>query len=197
MTAYDVAGGIAGLLALVAYIPYIIAILREQTKPNRATWFIWTVASIIGTVSYFQSGARETIWVSAGFLVGSGTIAMLSIKRGDNGWTWVETVCSLGATIGVALWIITRSPLPTLFLSMAIATLGAVPTMRKAYRDPSSENRLAWFLFVLSAIVNLFAVEKWTLVMFTIWIVPVNILLTDGFILALVLWPRKKVAVPT
>ncbi len=40
-------GIIAGILSFSAYIFYIAAILKGTTRPNRATWFIWSAIGVI------------------------------------------------------------------------------------------------------------------------------------------------------
>ena len=188
----DVAGKLAGALALAAYVPYVIAILRKETRPSRASWFIWAIMAVLLVVSSFSAGARDTLWVAVSFTIGAVTVAILALKYGIRVWTRLDTVCSLCAGTGIALLVISRSPLPTLLLSIAVMLFGAMPTLRKTLHNPSEENRAAWALFGLSCVVNLFAVEKWE---FVIWSFPVAALLFDGTMAALVLWPRKKNAV--
>ena len=189
MTLTKVAGIIAGILAIAAYVPYVIAILRRQVKPNRASWFIWATMDVLTLGSYFSAGARNTLWVLISFTVGAVIIAALSLKYGERSWSWLETTCSVGASISILMWIITKSPLPVLLLSIGIVSLGAIPTIRKVYRDPSGESRLTWALFLLACAANLFAVERWE---FAIWIFPVFAFLFDGTVAVLVFWPRKK-----
>jgi hypothetical protein len=71
----------------------------------------------------------------------------------------------------------------TLFVDFA----GALPTIRKAYRAPETEDRVAWALFISGNTVNLFAVEAWS---FAIAVYPVYMFLASGTIAALVLRPR-------
>ena len=59
-------GFFAGLLSLAAFVPYIIAIVKGVTKPNRATWWIWTTNGLILLASYYASGAESTVWVAVG-----------------------------------------------------------------------------------------------------------------------------------
>ena len=191
MTITDIAGGIAGLLALAAYVPYIIAILRRQAKPSLASWFIWAIMDVLIVGSYFSAGARSTLWVPISFMIGAVTVTTLLLKYGEKSWSRLETICSICAGTSIAMWIAIKSPLPTLLLNIAIVSLGAIPTIQKAYRDPSGESRLAWTLFGAASVANLFAVEKWE---FAIWIFPVSVFLIEGTMSALVLWPRKKLA---
>ena len=63
---------------------------------------------------------------------------------------------------------------------------GAVPTIRKAYLAPHTEDRLAWALFIAGNAFNLLAVDRWQ---FAIAIYPLYMFLASGTIAALVLRP--------
>jgi len=50
----SIIGVAAGLLAFVAFIPYIISILKGETKPQRATFAIWSAISLVTLFSTLQ-----------------------------------------------------------------------------------------------------------------------------------------------
>ena len=181
------AGRLAGLLSLAAFVPYIIAILRGHTRPNRATWWIWTVNGLVLGASYYSSGAENTIWVPVSYAVGPLVTALLAIRHGEGGWTTLDRNCLLGAGSGLLLWWLFNSPLVALIMTLGVDFSGAVPTIRKAYRAPETEDRLAWALFIAGNTVNLAAVEQWQ---FAIGVYPVYMFLASGTIAALVLRPR-------
>lgn len=184
-----ISGRVAGIISLVAFIPYILAILRGKTKPNRATWWIWTVVGLMLGASYYSSGANHTIWVPISYIIGPFVIAIMSIKYGEGGWTRFDKNCLLGAGVSLVLWWIFSSPLTALIINLLIDLMGALPTIRKAYHNPESEDRTAWTLFFVGNIINLFAVETWT---FAISIYPIYMFLVNGVITTLVLVRRQK-----
>lgn len=185
-----VAGKVAGVVSLVAFIPYILAILRGETRPNRATWWIWTVVGLMLGASYYSSGANHTIWVPVSYIIGPLATAILSIEYGEGGWTRFDRSCLLGAGVSMVLWWIFSSPLIALLINLFIDLMGALPTIRKAYHEPESEDRLTWALFFAGNTVNLFAVETWT---FAISVYPIYMFLGSGIITALVFFrPRSK-----
>ena len=181
------AGWVAGVLSLAAFVPYIVAILRGQTRPNRATWWIWTTTGLVLGASYYSSGAETTIWVPVSYIVGPLVTAVLSIRYGEGGSTPLDRGCLLGAGSGLLLWWWFNSPVVALVMTLGVDFLGAVPTIRKAYRAPHTEDRLAWALFIAGNTFNLLAVERWV---FAIAVYPVYMFLASGTITALVLRPR-------
>ncbi|MFC1632929.1 hypothetical protein ACFL1U_02175 [Patescibacteria group bacterium] len=183
------AGEIAGVLSFAAFLPYIIDILRRKTRPNRASWWIWTVVGIMVLASYRSGGAEETIWVPISYTIGPFIIALLAIKYGEGGWTTFDRNCLGGVGGSLILWVIFKAPLVVLCINLFIDFLGALPTIRKSVHEPEGESKLAWALWISGNIFNLFAVEKWT---FAIAVHPVFMTFVSGTIAALVLWPRPS-----
>lgn len=184
-----IAGIAAGILALAAFIPYVSAILKKQTRPSRTTWVIWAIQDILTLASYYASGAKETLWVPAGFVIGASTIALLSLKYGEKTWNKLDIACVIAAGASILIWPLMQSALVVMLINLFMGAVGAIPTLKKAWRDPASENKLTWLLFVISCVFNLLAVKEWK---FAIAIYPIAIALIDGSIAAVVFWPRNK-----
>lgn len=157
-------GKIAGALSFLAFIPYIVATLRGKNRPNRATWIIWSAVGVSLLASYAAVGARETIWVAVANLIAFVAVLALSFKYGEGGWTLFDASCLFGAAFGFALWWWFDSPLPTLFSGLFVDLVGALPTIRKAYEKPESEDLLAWSLFCFANALNLLAIREWSVV---------------------------------
>lgn len=187
---YAVAGKVAGVLSLAAYVPYIISILRGQTLPNRVSWWIWTVAGFMLGASYYASGANHTIWVPVAYVVGPFIVAVLSIKYGQGGWNRFDQTCLVGAVISITLWWLLGSALVGLVVMLVFDFMGVLPTARKSYYEPESEDRLAWAISLAGSTANLFAVEIWV---FAIAVYPVYMVVTNGMLTALVFFrPRRR-----
>ncbi len=182
-------GKLAGILSIIAYFPYIWAIIKHKATPNRASWIIWTIVSGIIFFSYHSAGATDTIWVPAGYTLGSFIVSLLSIKYGEGGWTKLDRNCFFAAGIGLIFWWIFNSPLFALYISLAIDTTASLPTIKKAYLNPLSENKLAWFLFWLGSVANVLAINSW---IFVIYLYPVTMFLTITPITLMVMWDRGR-----
>ena len=57
---------LAGILQLVAGAPYVRDILRGTTRPQRATWTIWTTLSFVVLASQWASGATWSLVLMVG-----------------------------------------------------------------------------------------------------------------------------------
>src|SRR5688572_28706718 len=116
----ELIGKIAGILALISLVPYIVDIFRGNTKPERTTWAIWSVVSTILFFSYYASGARETIWVGLMWMLGTVIVFLLSIKYGVGGTSKLDIACLIGALFGLLLWFITKDPTKALYINLAM-----------------------------------------------------------------------------
>jgi hypothetical protein len=88
-------------------------------------------------------------------------VAVVSLKWGEGGFSRLDRGCLAASVVGLAVWWLSGSPLTALAVNMGLDLAGAIPTLRKTYRDPRSESLLAWGLFLLANLLNLLAVESW------------------------------------
>jgi hypothetical protein len=154
-------GVVAGLVTLAGFVPYILSIRRGEAKPNRATWWIWTIACGALFASYYASGERSALWVPLSYVLGPLIIGALSLKHGEGGWTKFDLGCVGASVLGLLAWGLSGSPLVALVANMGVDLAGAMPTIRKTYRNPTSESSTAWTFFFVGSALNLFAVETW------------------------------------
>lgn len=150
-------------MSLLAFVPYLRAILRGQTRPSIATWWIWTAVGAALCASYFAAGARASIWTPVSYVVGPLMIALLSLRYGEHHVSRFDSLCLGMAALSLILWWWTGFPSVALALNVVVDALGALPTVRKSWSCPESEDRLAWGLFLLANSMNLLAVTPWTL----------------------------------
>lgn len=184
-------GFIAGVIAFVAYVVYVISILRGKTKPNRATWWIWAFMGLILALSYKFSGAENTVWVPYVEFLGPFIIALLSVKYGEGGLEdKTDLLCMFGAIISIILWAIFKNPVIALVTNLAVDSFAVIPTIRKSYLRPETEDFWAWFGTGFADGLNMFAVERFT---FAILVYPIYMLLSDLIIILILLFRKKNV----
>ncbi len=182
-------GMLAGMLSLVDFFLYYVSILRRKTRPNRATWFILTLVSLIIFSSYYSLGARATAWQPLAYVIGPFITFVLSLKYGQQGWTFFDSLCAGGALFGLFLWWISGVALIALLITVFIDFLGMLPTIKKSYLDPLSEEVLPWFVTCIACVLNLLAITAWR---FDIGIYPIYMCAVNGTVLALLFLRRGR-----
>lgn len=173
-----------------AYILYVRSIIRGETKPNKATWWIWAFMGAVVGLSYYFSGAENTIWVPIVEFLGPFLIALLSIRYGEGGFdNKTDIMCFIGALLSIILWIIFKNPVIALVTNLLIDSFALIPTIRKSYLRPEGENFSAWLGTVFADGLNLFAIEKFT---FAILIYPIYMFVSDLIILLILFFKKNK-----
>lgn len=151
----------AGILSLAAFVPYVISTIRKPTtRPNRATWWIWTLVGVLIAYGNYAEGVRSGIWLPISYIIGPTVLAIVSLRHGEGGWTRLDRFCLLGALLSIVFWTLTRDSLGALLVNILIDALGALPTIKKSYRNPEAEDPIFWYLAFAAALLNLFAVES-------------------------------------
>ncbi|MDB5161013.1 MAG: hypothetical protein JWO96_393 [Candidatus Saccharibacteria bacterium] len=148
------------ILILAAGPPYVLDILRKKTKPQRATWLIFTVLGLIAFISQLQLGATWSLVFLGLDTLGSLAVLILSIPYGVGGFSILDKYALSVATVGVLIAILAREPIIALLGVMAADLAGALPTIHKAYIAPDSETTISWLLVGTAALLGAFTVGK-------------------------------------
>ncbi len=56
-----VVGILASIVSLCGFIPYILGIIKNTTRPNIVSWSAWTILSFISAIACYYSGARQNV----------------------------------------------------------------------------------------------------------------------------------------
>ncbi len=163
--------------------------LKGQCQPNRMTWWTLTVIGVAVAISYYASGARQTMWIALAYVAGPLIISLLSFRYGEGGWGKLERFCLLGVAASLLLWWIFKSPVVALVANLTVDFFALVPTITKSISRPKGEDRIAWIITVISSIINLFALEQWA---FSLAVYPLYLIIINGFITTTLFWPRKR-----
>lgn len=185
---YAVAGIVAGILSIAGYIPYILAIFRGETRPNRASWIIWAIVGGLLAFSYIETGDRHSIWLPLGYFIGPLITAVLSLRYGYMVWSRLDTICLVAACASVIPWMLSDTAILTLLINVFIDFMGAIPTLIKSYKEPETEDFLAWLIFFVANTIQLFAIQYWNLAA----VYPVYLFFLAGFITLFTFMDRVK-----
>ena len=155
------AGLLSGALSVLAFLPYIRDTLRGRTRPERASWLIWSVLSSTAFFSLIHEGATSSLWFVGVQAAGTICVFLLSIKRGVGGFMrtsdrWV--LCA--AALGLALWYVTDNAAYALAITIVISALGGAVTVVKAFRSPGTETFSTWLAFLMSSALAVYSVGQ-------------------------------------
>jgi hypothetical protein len=182
-------GQIAGILVLVQIVPYVVSILRGNTKPERTSYLIWLIVEIIGAISYVSIGATTTKWTVIAFCFTALLVFLLSIKYGVGGFSAFDIGCFLLALSGVVLWGASSNALLALYFITFVKAIAYLPTIKKVYFTPHTENTASWVLTASASVLNLFALNT---LAFGI-VMPITIAaVLQIFVSYLIVVPRKS-----
>lgn len=151
---------LSGLLFIIAFVPYIRAILRKETKPAKASWIIWASLDYIVLAGMFAEHAVNGQILGA--TIGASVVTGLTLKYGGPGWTRLDKLCLGGAVLSISLWGVFHNPLFGVVTACVVEFLGSVPTYVAEWKNPGHENKLAWTLFWASCVPAVIAIPHWT-----------------------------------
>ena len=167
----------SGVLGAISYGPYLYDIARGQTRPERVTWFIWGVLGVIAFGSQISEGATHSLWPTAVQCLAIVVVLALAIPKGVGGFTRRDVAALLFAAAGLALWALTHNALLSLLIIVSVDFAGALLTLGKAYRDPSSETLCTWAMSAVAWLCASAAVGRldFSLLVYPIYLAAVNI----------------------
>ena len=178
-------GIIGGVLGLIWCIPYIKDIFLKNTKPERASWLIWTVLGVISFFSQLSKGATDLLWLTGGQTLGVAIVFILSLRFGVGGLAKRDIIALSFAGFSLLVWFLTKEATDALFLVIAIDTSGSILTIIKSYEDPESETLIAWVLSGTSGLFGALAVGKWDFILlsYPLYLFIINYLIVGSMIL--------------
>ncbi len=169
-------GYISAILSLIMIIPYVKDIFYGTTKPERASWFIWTVLTSIAFFSQLSKGATDSLWLSAGQTFAVLIVFLLSIKYGVGGLTKRDLRALVASGIGLVIWYFTNEALWALLVTVAIDGIGTYLTVLKAYKEPETETLSTFAISGTSGVFGALSVGSFNpiLLIYPLYIIVAN-----------------------
>ena len=131
-----------------------------QPKPNPISWGIWSISGWLAFFGQITEGVRGeallTLCVAAvpTFIF----CAALMSRRRYGAYAPISSLditCGVLAVVTLAAWRITASGSVAVALSIVCDALVAIPVVRQAYRDPSSDSPSIWVAGAVYAVITL------------------------------------------
>jgi hypothetical protein len=163
MPSLAIFGILSGVFSAISYPPYIIAILKGEAKPERASWLIWSVLTAMGFFTQLAVGATHSLWLPGIQGIGVIVVLILSIRYGFGGLLKRDVITLIAAAVTLFIWYVTDNAVLAVYLTVLINAMGAWLTIVKAYEHPESETLITWALSGTGGFFGLLAVGVYDL----------------------------------
>jgi hypothetical protein len=183
-------GYTSGILMALSVIPYAKSILKGETKPQRVTWFIWSILILIAFFSQLAKGASWSLLLTAGDAIAILITFFLSIKFGVGGFRKIDILSMSGAVVSIILWYITSEPAIALFLIILIDIIGVNLTVVKTWENPETENWVAWAICGIGGFFGILAVGNFNFILLSY---PIYICLANSTMALIVIFRKRYI----
>lgn len=165
---------LGALLSLAGSTRYAVQTVRGRTRPNRVTWLLWAVAPIIGFLAQLDGGVGLPSIMTLSVGVGPAIIFLASFVNRVSFWriALFDVACGLASVVALVVWLSLGDPRTAVVFAVLADLLAGVPTIRKAWTDPATENGTVFVLSAANAAVTLFTIDRWDV---ATWAFPVYI----------------------
>jgi hypothetical protein len=190
-----VLASIALIFGLFQYVPYLIDVIRNKTKPHAFSWFAWSLPTAVVFAAQLSDSGGAGVWVTGLTAFMCTVIFILSIFKGERDIRLLDWI-SLGiSAIGIVLWFYTNNPLWAVILTTAVDLVGFVPTIRKSLEHPFEETWSTYLMGGIKWVLSVAALSHYSAVTL---IYPLGMIVANfGFVLFLLYTRRRHVSVST
>jgi hypothetical protein len=180
---------IAAILAIIGNVSYLKDVFKEKVHPHPYTWFIWSIVSMTtffgGLAKGAGIGALPT-GIAEGFTI---IIFLFSLKylfQGKAGHIrMIDNYFLAIALLGLIPWALTKDPTISVIIVVLIDIIAFMPTLRKTWKHPDTEQPLLYEMNVGRHILTLFSLGSYNIAttFHSIAMICTNTVMT-GFIFA-------------
>lgn len=140
---------VAAVLAVVGNLPYLVDTVRRRIQPHPYTWLVWSIVSCITFFGQLQRGGGYAVIATGCAEVFTILIFLASLRNGFSDVRRIDTVFLVIALAGLVPWYLTKDPTASVVAAVGIDLVAFVPTLRKAWRSPASENPILYAMNVV------------------------------------------------
>lgn len=154
---------VGALLNLFGSMTYVIKTVKGEVKPNRVTWFLWSVIPFIIFTAQIKQGVGLQALMSAsiGFVPVLVFIASFLNKKAYWKIGRLDIICLILSLVGLLLWYITKIGNAGIFFFILADALAAIPTIVKSYWAPETEDDKVYFFGAIGALLTLLTIKVW------------------------------------
>lgn len=158
---------IASLLAIVGNLSYLRDALAGRVKPHPYTWFIWSIVSMTTFLGGLAEGAgigAIPTGIAEGFTI---IIFLLSLRylfqdRAQH-IRPIDNYFLAIALLGLIPWALTKDPTISVVIVVGIDVVAFIPTLRKTWTHPETEQPLLYSMNVGRHVLTLLSLGSYNI----------------------------------
>src|SRR5437762_6524897 len=144
-------------------LEYLVQTIKGTVKPNRISWFLWSVAPLIAFFAELHKGVGIQSLMT--FIVGFVPLLIFCSSFINKKSVWklgkLDFVCGALSFGGLALWYFTKEANVAIIFSIFSDGLAAVPTIIKSYNHPETESHWVYLTGSIAAILTILSIDHW------------------------------------
>jgi hypothetical protein len=174
-----------------ACLSYVRAILKGEATPNRVTWFLWAIVPLIAGAAQLRAGVGFSTLVVLSVGAGPACVVLASFARGTGLWRLgpFDYLCGACSLAALALWAVTGDPVTAIVFSILGDFAAALPTLRKAWLEPATEDRSAYLISLVGMILGILSVQEAT---FAAYAFNAYLVAASTALVLVLYWPRGR-----
>lgn len=173
---------LGAIIFFLGSIGYIWDTVKGKVKPNKVTWFIWSLAPLIAFAAQINQGIGMEALLT--FMIGFVPVIVFAASFINKKSYWkierLDLICGSLSITGLILWQITKVGNIAIIFSLVADFLALLPTLVKSYRQPETENYLLYFGNSIFALLTILTIKDWSFAnyAFPLYIFVATLLLT-------------------
>ncbi|MDO3399565.1 hypothetical protein QWI29_05930 [Mycolicibacterium neoaurum] len=173
---------LGAFLSLLGNSAYAVQTARGVVRPNRVSWFLWGAIPLIAFMTQYSEGVGLVAVPTLAVGIGPLLVFVASFVNRDSYWrlTRFDICCGVLAVVAVVYWRVLDNPEVAIWVSIVADLISGAPTIRKAWREPTTERAFPYVLASLNGGITLLCVQKWTVMHFAfpLYLMVLAIMLT-------------------
>ncbi|MDD5749588.1 MAG: hypothetical protein PHO91_02250 [Patescibacteria group bacterium] len=169
---------IGAFVQLAGIYIYVKETIKGNTKPNRVTWLMWSIAPLIATSAALSDGVR--LAVLPVFMAGFAPLLVFIVSFANKKSYWrlrtFDYACGTLSILALILWWITKEPVVAIIFALAADFFAAMPTLIKSWKYPETESVEAYSTGVFNSLTSFFALRTFAIseIAFPIYLLILN-----------------------
>lgn len=182
------------IISLLIVIPqiylYFRSIIKWETKLHIYTKIIWFILTGIGFIIQFQAWGWPGTWVLWATALTQLISIFLWLKYGISSITKFDTILLVLALLCIPIYLIMDNKIYALIFVIFIDFLWYIPTYRKTYEKPFTENLLVWCISNSKYFIAILALIEYS---FYTMAYPMFLFLANMILIFLMIIRRKQI----